>query len=184
MTIVGWGSQIYVLEKAVRMAEEQLGASCELIDLRTINPWDVETIEKVRLAPTPRPWPARLFLITRPLPRTGPRRSRTHAPTHPVGEQDRSTDCEPRGTCDGRLCRRDREHDPGALVRRAHAPVAVLVARPWGSLMFLRGDRCGARAPRRQLPAARGADPAGLRLGHAVPAHLRAVLRSGQAAKL
>ncbi len=43
ITIVGWGSQMYVLEKAVAMAEE-IGISCELIDLRTIYPWDQETI--------------------------------------------------------------------------------------------------------------------------------------------
>jgi len=46
VTIVGWGSQIYVLEQAAKMAKEQLGVSCELIDLRTISPWDIETIEK------------------------------------------------------------------------------------------------------------------------------------------
>lgn len=47
VTIVGYGSQIYTLEWAINMAEEKLGVSCELIDLRTILPWDVETIEKV-----------------------------------------------------------------------------------------------------------------------------------------
>jgi len=47
VTIVGWGSQMYVLEQAVRLAKEKLGVSCELIDLRTINPWDIETVEKV-----------------------------------------------------------------------------------------------------------------------------------------
>jgi len=46
VTIVGWGSQIYVLEQAVKMAKEQLGVSCELIDLRTIIPCDFETIEQ------------------------------------------------------------------------------------------------------------------------------------------
>lgn len=45
VTIVGWGSQMYVLERAVAMAEEA-GISCELIDLRTILPWDEETISK------------------------------------------------------------------------------------------------------------------------------------------
>jgi len=47
VTVVGWGSQMYVLEHAVKMAEEKLGVSCELIDLRTILPYDFETIEKV-----------------------------------------------------------------------------------------------------------------------------------------
>ncbi|KAI9204791.1 thiamine diphosphate-binding protein [Polychytrium aggregatum] len=47
VTIVGWGSQLYVLENAIALAEKQMpGLSCELIDLRTILPWDVETIAK------------------------------------------------------------------------------------------------------------------------------------------
>jgi len=46
VTVVGWGSQLYVLENAIKMAEEKLGVSCELIDLRTISPYDFETIEK------------------------------------------------------------------------------------------------------------------------------------------
>ena len=43
ITLVGWGGQLRVLEKACEMAEE-LDISCELIDLRTILPWDVETV--------------------------------------------------------------------------------------------------------------------------------------------
>lgn len=47
LTIVGYGSQIYTLEWAIQMAEQQMpGLSIELIDLRTILPWDVETVEK------------------------------------------------------------------------------------------------------------------------------------------
>lgn len=46
VTIVGWGSQIYVLEQAIKLAEEKLGVSCELIDLRTILPYDADAIEK------------------------------------------------------------------------------------------------------------------------------------------
>ncbi|KAJ9060571.1 hypothetical protein DSO57_1029402 [Entomophthora muscae] len=46
VTVLGWGSQIYALENAIQMAEAKLpGLSCELIDLRTIYPWDVATIE-------------------------------------------------------------------------------------------------------------------------------------------
>lgn len=30
------------------MAQEKLGLSCELIDLQTILPWDIETVCKVR----------------------------------------------------------------------------------------------------------------------------------------
>jgi 2-oxoisovalerate dehydrogenase E1 component beta subunit len=45
ITIVGWGSQLYVLETAIEMAKKQIpGLSVELIDLRTIYPWDVETV--------------------------------------------------------------------------------------------------------------------------------------------
>jgi 2-oxoisovalerate dehydrogenase E1 component beta subunit len=47
-TIVGWGSQMYAIEKAVNAAEKQMpGVSIEVIDLRSILPWDIETIEKV-----------------------------------------------------------------------------------------------------------------------------------------
>ncbi|KAL7754110.1 hypothetical protein RI367_000090 [Sorochytrium milnesiophthora] len=47
VTIVGWGTQLYTLENAIQMAEDRIkGLSCELIDLRTIVPWDVETIVK------------------------------------------------------------------------------------------------------------------------------------------
>ncbi|RUS26174.1 thiamine diphosphate-binding protein [Jimgerdemannia flammicorona] len=45
VTVVGWGSQMYVLENAIQMAEKRIpGLSCELIDLRSILPWDAETI--------------------------------------------------------------------------------------------------------------------------------------------
>ena len=45
VTIVGWGSQLYVIEKAIKMVENQIpGFSAELIDLRTIYPWDIETV--------------------------------------------------------------------------------------------------------------------------------------------
>lgn len=44
ITVVGWGAQIWVLKEAIRMAEEQLGITCELIDLRTLAPWDVDTV--------------------------------------------------------------------------------------------------------------------------------------------
>lgn len=48
LTVVGYGSQIYTLEWAIKIAEEQMpGLSIELIDLRTLLPWDVETVEKV-----------------------------------------------------------------------------------------------------------------------------------------
>eukprot|EP01135_Chromosphaera_perkinsii_P004723 Nk52_evm34s294 gene=Nk52_evmTU34s294 len=46
VTVVGWGTQLQVLREAIAMAEKELSISCELIDLRTILPWDVDTIEK------------------------------------------------------------------------------------------------------------------------------------------
>ncbi|OQR94235.1 2-oxoisovalerate dehydrogenase subunit beta, mitochondrial precursor [Thraustotheca clavata] len=45
ITLVGWGAQMRVLEDACDMAEEA-GVSCELIDLQTITPWDVDTVEQ------------------------------------------------------------------------------------------------------------------------------------------
>jgi len=35
------------MREVANMAQEKLGVSCELIDLQTILPWDVETICKV-----------------------------------------------------------------------------------------------------------------------------------------
>ncbi|KFF48810.1 2-oxoisovalerate dehydrogenase [Gammaproteobacteria bacterium MFB021] len=43
ITLLAWGAQVEVVEQAAEMAEEA-GISCEIIDLRTIVPWDVETV--------------------------------------------------------------------------------------------------------------------------------------------
>ena len=43
VTILGWGAQTDVIDQAVERAEKE-GISCEVIDLRTILPWDVETV--------------------------------------------------------------------------------------------------------------------------------------------
>ncbi|WP_100657372.1 alpha-ketoacid dehydrogenase subunit beta [Alteromonas flava] len=43
ITLLAWGAQMEVIEKAAGMARED-GVSCEVIDLRSILPWDVETI--------------------------------------------------------------------------------------------------------------------------------------------
>lgn len=43
VTVLGWGAQMDVIEQAVEAAEKD-GISCEVIDLRTILPWDVETV--------------------------------------------------------------------------------------------------------------------------------------------
>ncbi|GLS84463.1 alpha-ketoacid dehydrogenase subunit beta [Paraferrimonas haliotis] len=48
ITLLGWGAQLEIIEKAAAMAEEK-GISCEIIDLRSLTPWDVDTVaESVR----------------------------------------------------------------------------------------------------------------------------------------
>lgn len=36
ITLIGWGSQLQILRAAADMAEDKLGVSCELIDLRYV----------------------------------------------------------------------------------------------------------------------------------------------------
>lgn len=43
ITVLAWGAQMEIAEKAAEMAAND-GISCEVIDLRSILPWDVETI--------------------------------------------------------------------------------------------------------------------------------------------
>ncbi len=43
ITLVAWGAQVEIIEKAAVMAEEQ-GISCEIIDLVCILPWDAEKV--------------------------------------------------------------------------------------------------------------------------------------------
>ncbi|CAF3458071.1 unnamed protein product [Rotaria sp. Silwood1] len=43
VTLVSWGTQVHVLREVAQMAAKE-NISCELIDLRTILPWDVDTI--------------------------------------------------------------------------------------------------------------------------------------------
>jgi len=45
ITLLAWGAQMEIIEKAAEMAEKD-GISCELIDLRSILPWDAQTIAK------------------------------------------------------------------------------------------------------------------------------------------
>merc|ERR1719330_53530 len=44
VTVLGWGGQLRTLQKACTLAKQEYGISCELIDLQTIVPWDVDTI--------------------------------------------------------------------------------------------------------------------------------------------
>jgi 2-oxoisovalerate dehydrogenase E1 component beta subunit len=43
ITLLAWGAQVEIVEKAAELAAKD-GISCEIIDLRTILPWDVETV--------------------------------------------------------------------------------------------------------------------------------------------
>lgn len=43
ITLLAWGAQMESIEKAAVLASKE-GVSCEVIDLRTILPWDIETI--------------------------------------------------------------------------------------------------------------------------------------------
>jgi 2-oxoisovalerate dehydrogenase E1 component beta subunit len=44
VTIVSWGTQVHVVKEVALIVKEKLNISCEVIDLRTIVPWDYETI--------------------------------------------------------------------------------------------------------------------------------------------
>ena len=44
VTLVGYGAQVGVLIKAAALAHDRAGVSCEVIDLRTVAPWDVDTV--------------------------------------------------------------------------------------------------------------------------------------------
>jgi len=44
VTVLGWGAQLKILEEACDAAEAERGISCELIDLQTLLPWDLETV--------------------------------------------------------------------------------------------------------------------------------------------
>lgn len=45
-TLLGWGNQIHILEKAMDRAKKELGITCDLIDLRSLSPWDKEIVKK------------------------------------------------------------------------------------------------------------------------------------------
>lgn len=45
LTLVSWGTMMYVCELAAKAAKERLGIDVEVIDLRTVRPWDKETVK-------------------------------------------------------------------------------------------------------------------------------------------
>lgn len=49
ITLLGWGTQVNVLKEVASLAKEQLNVNCEVIDLLTILPWDVETVCNVSI---------------------------------------------------------------------------------------------------------------------------------------
>eukprot|EP01087_Luapelamoeba_hula_P000296 TRINITY_DN10202_c0_g2_i1.p1 TRINITY_DN10202_c0_g2~~TRINITY_DN10202_c0_g2_i1.p1 ORF type:complete len:396 (-),score=54.35 TRINITY_DN10202_c0_g2_i1:82-1269(-) len=64
ITVVGWGAQIHVLNQACEQARQQHGIECDLIDLRTLLPWDMEIVEN-SVRKTGR------LLVSHEAPRTG-----------------------------------------------------------------------------------------------------------------
>lgn len=45
ISLLAWGAQMEYLEKAAALAEQE-GISCEVIDLRSILPWDIDTVTR------------------------------------------------------------------------------------------------------------------------------------------
>ncbi|KAL4437181.1 hypothetical protein ABPG75_004320 [Micractinium tetrahymenae] len=45
ITLVGWGQQVRVLELAAKEVQDQDKISCEILDLRTLLPWDADAVE-------------------------------------------------------------------------------------------------------------------------------------------
>mmetsp|Transcript_11788 Transcript_11788/g.35954 ORF Transcript_11788/g.35954 Transcript_11788/m.35954 type:complete len:363 (-) Transcript_11788:59-1147(-) len=43
VTLIGWGNQVHVLLQTAELAAEK-GISCEVIDLMSLSPWDVDTV--------------------------------------------------------------------------------------------------------------------------------------------
>lgn len=44
ITLVSWGTQIQVLREVSEMVQKEMNVNCEIIDLRTILPWDIDTV--------------------------------------------------------------------------------------------------------------------------------------------
>ncbi|KFD57188.1 hypothetical protein M513_02073, partial [Trichuris suis] len=43
-TLLAWGTQVHILKEVAELAKQELGISCDVIDLRTILPWDEEAV--------------------------------------------------------------------------------------------------------------------------------------------
>ncbi|KAL1867263.1 hypothetical protein Daus18300_006382 [Diaporthe australafricana] len=46
LTIISYGQPLYICQSAIKQAEQDLGISIELVDLRTVYPWDQGTVFK------------------------------------------------------------------------------------------------------------------------------------------
>lgn len=44
LTLIGWGTQVHVLQEVAQIAKYKLKINCEVIDLVSILPWDKQTI--------------------------------------------------------------------------------------------------------------------------------------------
>lgn len=44
LTMIGWGTQVHVLQEVAELAKKEHDVNCEVIDLVSILPWDKETI--------------------------------------------------------------------------------------------------------------------------------------------
>jgi 2-oxoisovalerate dehydrogenase E1 component beta subunit len=45
ISLVGWGPQVGVLQQAAAAVQEAHGITCDVLDLRTLLPWDVGAVE-------------------------------------------------------------------------------------------------------------------------------------------
>lgn len=46
VTVVSWGQQVAVVDLTAKLVREKSGIECEVIDLRTLLPWDVDSVVK------------------------------------------------------------------------------------------------------------------------------------------
>ena len=46
VTLIAWGAQVEIMQQAALIVKNKANIDCELIDLRTLSPWDKETITK------------------------------------------------------------------------------------------------------------------------------------------